>query len=64
MAVLSKRCKPDNFELHKSLKLSFRNIYGLPSNFAECKFFLDPNTPDLLCVRQALMTQLILAISL
>ena len=26
MAILSKACKPDNFELHNSLKLSFTNI--------------------------------------
>ena len=29
MAILSKGCKPDNFESHKSLKLSFRNVRGL-----------------------------------
>ena len=33
MAILSKACKPDNFELHDSLKLSFMNIRGLRSNF-------------------------------
>ena len=26
MALLSKACKPDNFELHNSLKPTFRNI--------------------------------------
>ena len=25
-AVLSKACKPDDFELHNSVKLSFKNI--------------------------------------
>ena len=29
MAILSKACKPDNFESHNSLKLSFTNIRGL-----------------------------------
>ena len=29
MPILSKICKPDNFELHNSLKLSFTNIWGL-----------------------------------
>ena len=33
MAILSKACKPDNFEWHNSLKLSFTNIRGLLSNF-------------------------------
>ena len=32
MAILSKACKPDNFESHNSLKLSFTNIQGLRSN--------------------------------
>ena len=32
MAILSKACKPDNFELHNSLKLSSANIPGLRSN--------------------------------
>ena len=33
MAILSKGCKPDKFEPHNSLKLSFTNIWGLCSNF-------------------------------
>ena len=40
MALLSKGCKPDNFESHNSLKLSFTNICGLHSNFVECESFL------------------------
>ena len=44
MAILSKECKPDNFELHNSLKLSFMNIRGLHSNFIECEFFLKSNS--------------------
>ena len=65
MAILSKVCKPDNFESHNSLKLSFTNIRGLRSNFADCESFLESNSPDfLLYVRQTWMTQLILAIFL
>ena len=45
MAILSKACKPDNFESHNSLKLSFANIRGLCSNFVACKFFLESNSP-------------------
>ena len=63
MAILSKACKPDNFYLHNSLKLSFTNIQGLCSNFTN----LSLNQTLLafyLCVRQISMTQLILAISL
>ena len=48
MAILSKACKPDNFELHNSLKLSFTNIRGLCSNFVDCKSFLESNSPDTL----------------
>ena len=49
MAILSKTCKPDNFELHNSLKLSFTNIRSLRSNFAGCESFLESNYPDILC---------------
>ena len=48
MAILSKGCKPDNFEPHNSLKLSFTNIRGLRSNFVECESFLESNSPDIL----------------
>ena len=50
MAVLSKGCKPDNFELHNSLKLSFTNIRDLRSNFVECESFLESNYPDILAL--------------
>ena len=50
MAILSKGCKPDNFEPHNSLKLSFTNIRGLRSNFVECESFLESNSPDILAL--------------
>ena len=50
MAILSKVCKPDNFESHNSLKLSFTNIRGLRSNFADCESFLESNSPDILAL--------------
>ena len=50
MAILSKACKPDNFELHNSLKLSFTNIRGLRSNFVDCESFLESNSPDILAL--------------
>ena len=50
MAILSKGCKPDNFKAHNSLKLSFKNIRGLHSNFVECKSFLKSNSPDILAL--------------
>ena len=50
MARLSKACKPDNFELHNSLKLSFTNIRGLRSNFVDCESFLESNSPDILAL--------------
>ena len=50
MAILSKACKPDNFESHNSLKLSFMNIRGLRSNFVDCESFLESNSPDILAL--------------
>ena len=53
MAILSKACKPDNFELHNSLKLSFTNIRDLRSNFVDRESFLESNSSDIpaLCGR-------------
>ena len=48
MTILSKGCKPDNFESQNSQKLSFTNIQSLRSNFVECKSFLESNSPDIL----------------
>ena len=48
MTILSKAYKPDNFELHNSLKLSFTNIWGLCSNFADCESFNNSNSHDTL----------------
>ena len=48
MAILSKGCKPDNFEPHNSLQLSFTNIRSLRSNFVDCESFLELNSPDIL----------------
>ena len=50
MAILSKECEPDNFESHKSLKLSFTNIRGLHFNFVECESFLESNSLDILAL--------------
>ena len=52
MAILSKACKPDNFESHNSLKLSFTNIRGLRSNFVDCESFLESNSPDILALSE------------
>ena len=64
MAILSKARKPDNFELHNSLKLSFMNIRGRRSNFADCESLNQTLLTFLLYARQTWMAQLILAISL
>ena len=48
--AISKACKPDNFESHNSLKLSFTNIRGLLSNFIDCESFLRSNSPDILAL--------------
>ena len=62
MAILSSGCKPDNFESHNSLKLSFTNLEAF------VKILLIVNLPlnqtlltFLLYMRQTWMTQLVLA---
>ena len=52
MAILSKACKPDNFELRNSLNFNFTNIWGLCSNFVDCESFLESNSPDILALRE------------
>ena len=50
MAILSKACKPDNFESHNSLKLSFTNSRGLCSNSVDCESFRESNSPEVLAL--------------
>ena len=50
MTILSKACKPDNFESHNSLKLSFTNVQDLPLIFVDCESFLESNSPDILAL--------------
>ena len=64
MVILSKGSKPDNSEPHNSLKLSFTNIQGLPSNFVECESFLELNSPNILALCDTIETRLSFAISL
>ena len=47
MVILSKGCKPYNFESQNSLKLSVANIQGLRSNFIDCKSFLESYSPEI-----------------
>ena len=48
--AISKACKPDNFESHNSLKLSFINIQDLHSNLVDRESFLESNSPDILAL--------------
>ena len=48
--TISKVCKPDHFEMHNSLKLSFTNIWGLRSNFVDCQSYLESNSPDIIAL--------------
>ena len=50
MAILSKGCKPDNFESHNSLELGFMNIRGPGLDFVECESFLESNSPEILAL--------------
>ena len=45
--------KPDNFELHNCLKLSFMNIWRLHLNFVDCEYFLQSNSHDILTLCEA-----------
>ena len=56
MAILSKGCKPDNFEF---IKLSFMNFRGLRSSFVECESFLESNSPDILALSEINLDDLI-----
>ena len=49
MAILSKACKTDNFELRKSPKFSFTNIQGLRSGSVDCES-CESNFPDILAL--------------
>ena len=59
MAILLKGCKPDNFESHKSLKLSFTNIQGLCLNFVDCESSLESNSPDIFSLSETNLDNLI-----
>ena len=50
MAILLKGFKPDNFEPHNPLKLSFTNIQSLCFNFVKYESFLESNPPDILAL--------------
>ena len=50
MALLSKACRPDNFESHNSLKVCFTNVRGLRSDFVDCKSFLESNSANILAL--------------
>ena len=52
MTVLSKACKPDSFESHNPLKLSFSNIRDLCLNFVDCESFLESNSPEIPAVSE------------
>ena len=46
----SKACKPNNFELHNSLKLSLTNIRDLRLNSVDCESFFESNSPESLAL--------------
>ena len=52
MTILSKGCKSDNFESHKSLELSFMKsfIQIFVAFVVACKSFLESNSPDILAL--------------
>ena len=52
MVILSKACKPGNFKLQYSLKISLRNIRVLRLSFVDCESFLELNSPDIFVLRE------------
>ena len=63
--MLSKGCKPDNFELHNSQKLNFTIFEAFIRILLIVNLsFTQTLLTFLLCVKQTWMTQLILAVSL
>ena len=52
MAILSKVCKPDNFELYNSLGLSLTNIRGFRSSFVLCESLLESNSLNIFSLCQ------------
>ena len=59
MTILSKACKPDNFELRNSLNLSFANIRDPRLNVLDCESFLESNSPDILALCETNLDDLI-----
>ena len=51
--------KPDNFKLQNSLKLIFRNISGLHSNFVECECFFESNSHGIFALCETNLDDLI-----
>ena len=65
MAILSKGCKPDNFELHNSLNLALQIFEVFVRILLNANLSLNQTLLTLLIYEeQTWMTQLILAISL
>ena len=59
MAILSKGCKPDNFESKNSIKFKFTNICGLCLNFVEYESFIEPSCSDILALCKTNLDDLI-----
>ena len=53
MAILSKVYKPDNFESHNSLKVSFTNIWGLCLNSVDSESFHESDCSEILALCKA-----------
>ena len=61
MAILSKGCKPDNFEQHNSLKLSLQKFEVFVAILLNVNLSLNQTLLTfVLCVRQTWMTLLVL----
>ena len=53
ITTISEAYKPDTFESHNPLKLSFADIRGLRSNFVDYESFLESNSADILALCEA-----------
>ena len=53
MAILSKGCKPNNFESHNSLKFSFTDVWSHCFIFVDWESFLKLDSPNTLPICKA-----------
>ena len=57
--LLSKSCKPENFQSHNTVKLSFTNTLDLCFNFVGWESFLESDSSDILALYETNLNGLV-----